>query len=445
MNIRPKSMDQYNTELGLKLLGYISEELYVALPYLRPAIYAYTYCKCDSPLNFATDGDILNYPAQHYLQVFKENDKFLIRAYLHVMLHCLYGHLWVEPDALKRVKSSQVSGELDNNGAFHKSVWHLACDVAVEMVIDSLTHPLFKRPLTYSRTVLYKVLKENGIRSAAQIYDWLLYERDTQDRNLAIETLMQEFYTDSHHLWPDETQLKMPQIMAKKNKWQDIADSIEKSVNRDQNASTDADLKTVMESASVRNQRRSLRDFLLKFTKLKEVPSVNEDELDLGLYELGFKLYQNTPIIEPTETAEIRRISNLAIVIDTSFSTEGEPVKKFLEESLGFLLEENVYHSRSRVHLIQCDDKVTSHQVIDDVKKAKYIFSSIRLTGGGNTDFRPAFELACELKVDGLIYLTDGRGIYPKSKMPFPTAFILSQGADKSSLPAWAMSFCLTE
>lgn len=50
--------------------------------------------------------------------------------------------------------------------------------------------------------------------------------------------------------------------------------------------------------------------------------------------------------------------------------------------------------------------------------------------GGGNTDFRPAFTYVNQLikegsirHLDGLLYFTDGKGIYPVKKPEYKTAF----------------------
>ena len=70
-----------------------------------------------------------------------------------------------------------------------------------------------------------------------------------------------------------------------------------------------------------------------------------------------------------------------------------------------------------------------------------------RLQGGGGTDFRPAFEYVENLILEkqfhdlrGLLYFTDGRGIYPKKKPPFETAFIFcEESCESSQVPAWAI------
>ena len=55
----------------------------------------------------------------------------------------------------------------------------------------------------------------------------------------------------------------------------------------------------------------------------------------------------------------------------------------------------------------------------------------LTLTGGGGTDFRPAFAKIEELRRDGtlrdlqgVLYFTDGKGTYPTRRPPYETAFL---------------------
>ena len=74
------------------------------------------------------------------------------------------------------------------------------------------------------------------------------------------------------------------------------------------------------------------------------------------------------------------------------------------------------------------------------------LINNFELAGGGNTDFRPAFEYVNKLidtgeikKLQGLLYFTDGKGRYPKKKMPYQTAFVFIDKMCECEVPAWAM------
>ena len=76
----------------------------------------------------------------------------------------------------------------------------------------------------------------------------------------------------------------------------------------------------------------------------------------------------------------------------------------------------------------------------------------LTLTGGGGTDFRPAFAKIEELRRDGtlrdlqgVLYFTDGKGIYPTRRPPYETAFLfLETGTPPPDTPPWAMRLVLS-
>ena len=79
--------------------------------------------------------------------------------------------------------------------------------------------------------------------------------------------------------------------------------------------------------------------------------------------------------------------------------------------------------------------------------------SHLTLYGEGGTDFRPAFAYVDELlnkgefeDLRGLIYFTDGYGIYPNRMPPYKTAFVFMQEDYYDvDVPAWAVKLILTE
>ena len=74
------------------------------------------------------------------------------------------------------------------------------------------------------------------------------------------------------------------------------------------------------------------------------------------------------------------------------------------------------------------------------------------LKGFGGTDFRPVFEYVDELlaegklkKVDGVIYFTDGFGIFPRKPPKYKTAFVFLDKEEPVKVPSWAMKVYLDE
>ena len=85
----------------------------------------------------------------------------------------------------------------------------------------------------------------------------------------------------------------------------------------------------------------------------------------------------------------------------------------------------------------------------EDIRKLLQNFS---LIGGGGTDFRPAFADVDQLlsegafhHLKGLLYFTDGKGIYPAKRPPYETAFVFIGDNEEQQVPPWAMKINLNQ
>ena len=181
--------------------------------------------------------------------------------------------------------------------------------------------------------------------------------------------------------------------------------------------------------------------------------SSDPDEFDLNFYTYGLSVYGNMPLIEPLETRESKKIEELALVIDTSYSTSGELVRAFLAETYTLLKgRENFFH-RMNLHLIQADNAIRQDLLIRNEDELIHAMNHFELRGGGGTDFRPAFEYVNQLCAEkkfsnlrGLLYFTDGMGTYPARRPAYDTAFLfLGEKFDDANVPPWAMKVVLDE
>lgn len=85
-----------------------------------------------------------------------------------------------------------------------------------------------------------------------------------------------------------------------------------------------------MEHLQAENRKRyDYREFLRKFSVLKEEMQVDMDSFDPIYYNLGLELYGNMPLIEPLETKEMKKIEDFVIVLDTSMSCNSDPDPSF--------------------------------------------------------------------------------------------------------------------
>ena len=199
--------------------------------------------------------------------------------------------------------------------------------------------------------------------------------------------------------------------------------------------------------------RSSYRDFLRRFCVLREEPHLDPDTFDLNFYTYGLSVYGNMPLIEPVETRESKKIEEIALVIDTSYSTSGALVRSFLSETYALLKQRESFFRRMNLHIIQADNKVQQDHLVTTEEELIHLMDHFELAGGGGTDFRPAFAYVtrlCEEKkfqnLRGLLYFTDGMGTYPARRPPYETAFLfLGDKFDDANVPPWAMKVVLDE
>ena len=190
------------------------------------------------------------------------------------------------------------------------------------------------------------------------------------------------------------------------------------------------------------------QDFLRKFSVDREELKTDPESFDYGYYYFGLSQYGNMPLIEENEYREKRKIPELVIAIDTSYSTKGEMVKRFLEEALAILADKGAFFSKCRVHIIECDDRIRKDLLVEDAEEMERYRERFEVSGGYGTDFRPVFYYIEDLQKKGelkelkaLLYFTDGRGRYPKYAPSYTAAFIFPRGEDidDENAPFWAL------
>lgn len=208
---------------------------------------------------------------------------------------------------------------------------------------------------------------------------------------------------------------------------------------------------SVLTSLSLTEEKRyDYRVFLKQFARLREEGGLDTEQFDYGLYYQGLSWYGNVPFIEPLEYRERQKIEELVIVIDTSGSCGEELVRMFLEETRNILKEEDLFFSRFRLHILQCDNQVQKDDRITCQKELDAYLADLSIKGGGGTDFCPAFARIEELRreeltrLKGVVYFTDGYGIYPGQEPDYRVAFVfLKYRYDDIDVPGWAEKLVL--
>ena len=185
---------------------------------------------------------------------------------------------------------------------------------------------------------------------------------------------------------------------------------------------------------------------------------MTEEELQLDLdsfdyipYLYGLARYGNLPLVEPLEYTETSKVEELVIAIDTSGSCSAGTVQQFLAETCRILANRENFFRRMNVHILQCDSMIQDHTVIHSVEEWERYIRQLRISGRGGTDFTPVFSYTDRMIQEkqfrclkGLIYFTDGDGVYPRRQPSYETAFVFADRRFLSQpVPDWAVKLCL--
>lgn len=202
---------------------------------------------------------------------------------------------------------------------------------------------------------------------------------------------------------------------------------------------------------AVTREPHDYADFLRRFAVLGEHIQINDDEFDYIYYTYGLHLYGKTPLIEPLEYKEVRRIREFVIAIDTSGSVKGEQVQRFIQKTYNILLEQESFFTKINLHIVQCDAAIQEAQKITSREEFDAYLASMTLKGFGGTDFRPVFAYVDRMieqreftNLRGLIYFTDGEGIFPARQPAYETAFVfVRDDYETPKVPVWAIRLVL--
>ena len=411
-----------------EILNNSQNEIYLQMRFLDTALSRLTPMADQRMTAVGTDGKGLYYDPDALIGIYRNGRTLVNRVYLHTVLHCLFSHLWKPAP--------------ENPG-----YWHLACDIAMEYVLDHMYYSCIHQPMKPFRRKIYREMKEElPVVTAEKIYLKLTTQNLSEQR---YTELVNEFHVDDHRHW--EKARKSQQKQEIENSWKNARDKMQTEMETiSKEASEDAE--ALSELVRVENRERyDYREFLKKFSILKEEMQVDPDSFDYIFYYYGMEMYGNMPLIEPLETREVRKVEDFVIVIDTSMSCKGELVQKFLEETYSILSSNAGLSRQMRIHIIQCDEKVQSDDVIKSAEELRHYMEHFQIRGLGGTDFRPAFSYVEELlakkafgKLRGLIYFTDGYGIFPARKPVYDTAFVfLKEDYRDLDVPPWAIKLIL--
>ena len=464
-----EQQEQLN-RLALDVLNLSRNTLLVNLRFLDMALSRLTYHQVDGGTLF-TDGKYLLYGPKHILRSYRRQQEISVRDYLHVVMHCVFRHMFMNP-------------------TLNRDYWDLACDIAVENMITELG---LKSTAAYREanqsSDITKIKSKVGLLTAEKIYAYLRNAYPSPEKIAKIRTA---FYSDDHSIWymtqdqKNET-YSLPQEgnngRKKRNQssgrregdpvqegiqyqipleydnscseiasaWQMISERMQvdlETFGKQRGIAPGALTQNLM---AVNREKYDYTSFLKKFAVMGEAMKINDDEFDYIFYTYGLQLYKKMPLIEPLEYKEIKAIKEFFIAIDTSGSTSGELVQKFVQKTFNILKSTESFFFKINLHIIQCDAELQEDKKITCQEDFDEYLNTMKIRGLGGTDFRPVFEYVDQLRLNkeftnlkGLIYFTDGFGEFPARKPDYDTAFVfVDDEYNNPDVPPWAIKLVL--
>jgi len=445
--------------LADKIIKFSRDTLLVNLRFLDAAIHQLIIQPEDELDTIATDGQYFFFNTWHILNNFQRQMEAITRDYLHVIFHCIFQHLFI-------------------NKLVCQSCWDLACDIAVENAINDIgIQSLDTARQSKQMQVITQLKSSLHLMTAEKIYRYYLDKKTSEEE---LVNLRQNFYADNHTLWyvrpekkgatgeRDQESTEVEPIQRSKgwgqskhsrptqeliDLWKQISERAQVDIETASKKWGDLGGGLHQGLNQLNREKYNYASFLKRFSVLGEAMQVNDEEFDLIFYTYGLKLYENMPLIEPLEYKEVKRIKEFVVAIDTSGSVSGQVVQAFVQKTYNILKQTENFFTKVNIHIIQCDAEIQEDYKITNPEEFDKYVQSMQLRGFGGTDFRPVFTYVDDLikkrefeNLRGLIYFTDGFGIYPTKKPLYDTAFVFldEDYVDTPDVPPWAIKLVLS-
>ncbi len=169
------------SDFGNRILTEARTELYLAMRFMGRALDSLGYTLDLSTQRMGTDARTIHYNPTFVFHLFVEGPQKLNRLYLHIILHCIFRHMF-------------TSDQYED-----KELWDLAADIQVESVLDSMDYDIINRPAYPFREQWYEKLKaECKVLTAERIYNYFKLNNIDLDTRLRLH---EEFYRCDHQFW----------------------------------------------------------------------------------------------------------------------------------------------------------------------------------------------------------------------------------------------------
>ena len=181
--------------IGVEIIRNARNELYLSMRVFSTWALKWVCSpggRTNSIKGIGTDGTLLSFETGYICGWYRRNPVYVNRMILHETLHCLF----VPPMVEKK------------DGA--EEYWNLACDIAVESLIDGIHKPCVHLPMSPVRAELLTgtaCSKKVKVLNAESIYHTM---QKMELSEIEYERLCREFCRDDHSGWEKEDEKKSP-------------------------------------------------------------------------------------------------------------------------------------------------------------------------------------------------------------------------------------------
>lgn len=444
-------------KLAYDIMKLSGNTLIVHLRFLDSAMSLLQLVRVDDTGFVATDGRHILYDPVAVLKMYKSSNELVTRNYLHMLMHCVFRH-------------NMVGTSVD------RDAWGLACDMAVEVIINELDIPAVKTDRKSGQIPVIEGIKgKTKYLNAEKIYNYLITDVSSEQ----IHKWIPLFYADDHSIWYERKSsdtasngegpekfnrsvqnnlngngdgiLSIPELKQLKQEWKKVAEKMQMDLESFSKKQGNESGSLMQNLNAVNREKYDYTSFLKRFAVMGEAMKINDDEFDYIFYTYGLQLYEKMPLIEPLEYKEVKKIKEFVIAIDTSGSVYGELVQKFVQKTYNILKQSESFFTKINLHIIQCDTKIQEDAKITSQEEFDRYLESMTLKGFGGTDFRPVFRYVDKMikskeftNLKGLIYFTDGYGDFPERQPDYNTAFVfIDDDYNNPEVPVWAIKLVL--
>ena len=306
--------------MGLQILAASRNEIYMSMRYFDMALSALDYELNLTTKTIGTDGFKILFNPSWLAAAYKEWPQDINRVYVHMLMHNIFRHM---------------SGKMERDEA----LWNLACDIAVESLIDRFDAVCVKRVVSDEREAwYYRLSKDMKVLNAQSIYRWfktIFYHRWKSGRRSRFSAWTT--ISSGRDRRKRMRRIKRQRQQQRDDKWQDISQKMKTNLNTFSKSMGQQAGDLLLQMEISLHETYDYRDFLRKFTVVNEEIKLDMDSFDYIFYTYGLNTYGNVPLVEPLEYKESEKIQELAIIVDTSESCGDGVLRRFLHETFQIL------------------------------------------------------------------------------------------------------------